>query len=435
MDFMERALDLAEKAAGGVAPRPPVGAVIVGADGETIVGEGATQPSPGPHAEAVAIGIAGDAARGGTIYCTLEPHQGHFTTPPCSQAIINAGIKHVVCPTVDPNPQVAGRGFEELRKAGVRVTNDVDEPSARRADGLIEGFAKHITTGLPFVTVKWAMSLDGKIATRTGDSKWITSGTARAHAHRLRYRSDAVVTGIGTVIADNPRLTARDPQSGKRLGNRPYIRVVIDSEGRMPQDAALLEEEGEVIQAVARNTASAPLDPGFRRDDGGGCRDDVGGCRDDGGGARPLVNPKPPSIPPWIIKGEGCEKGTPDSGEMFEGQGRRARNHVIAFPNNDNRTVDLAALIRHLGERGCTNVLVEAGEKLTGELFDLKLVDKVVAYVSTDKIIGGQTAISPVGGIGPATMGDIARLSETRIEHLGNDIAIIGYVDYPQETN
>lgn len=375
MDFMERALDLAEMAAGGVAPRPPVGAVIVAADGETIVGEGATQPSPGPHAEAVAIGIAGDAAKGGTIYCTLEPHQGHFTTPPCSQAIIDAGIKHVVCPTVDPNPQVSGRGFDELRKADITVTNNVDESSARRAEELIEGFAKHIKTGLPFVTVKWAMSTDGKIATRTGDSKWITSPTARAHAHQLRYRSDAVITGIGTLIADNPRLTARDPKSGKRLANRPYVRVVVDSQARMPNDAALLEEEGEVIQAIA--TPSPPRS-------------------EHAGGARTLV---------------------------------------IPLPNCDNETVDLTALIRHLGERGCANVLAEAGEKLTGELFDRKLVDKVVAYMSTDKIIGGQAATSPVGGIGPATMGEIPHLTETRIEHLGDDIAIIGYVNYTQETD
>ncbi len=404
MDFMERALDLAEQAAGGVAPRPPVGAVIVAADGKTIVGEGATQPNPGPHAEAVAIGIAGDAAKGGTIYCTLEPHQSHFTTPPCSQAIIDAGIKHVICPTVDPNPQVAGRGFDQLRKTGIKVTNKIDESSARRAEALIEGFAKHIKTGLPFLTVKWAMSLDGKIATRTGDSKWITSPAARAHAHQLRYRSDAVITGIGTIIADNPRLSARDPNSGKRLANRPYIRVVVDSQARMPQNAALLEEEGEVIQAVARNTTSVPLDSGFRRNDGG--RANV----------------------PFEQR-----KGTRTSEASAQGmpEGERGRDHhVITLPNNDNRSVDLQAVMQHLGDRGCVNVLAETGQKLTGELFDLKLVDKVVTYMATDKIIGGTNAFSPVGGTGPASMNSIARLKNTRIEQLGDDIVVIGYVDY-----
>lgn len=362
MDFMQRALDLAERATGGVAPRPAVGAVVVARDGETIVGEGATQPNPGPHAEAVALGIAKGESEGGTIYCTLEPHQNRSTTPPCSQAIIDAGIRRVVCPTVDPNPQVAGRGFEHLKSASIEVINDVDDASQQRADELIEGFAKHVKTGLPFVTVKWAMSLDGKIATRDGDSQWITGATARAHAHSLRYRSDAVMTGIGTVLADNPRLTARDPQSGIRMCGRPYIRVVIDSNAKMPGDAALLEEEGEVVQAVAN------------------------------------------------------------------GEAANRRCKVIKAPSESEDSVDLAAVMRYLGERGCINVLVEAGERLTGSLFDSGLVDKVVVYMSTDKIIGGSDALSPVGGRGPSAMHDVARLSNVRMEQFGEDIAIIGYV-------
>ena len=368
MTFMQRALDLAEKAAGSLAPRPPVGAVIVASDQKTIVGEGATKPNPGPHAEAIAIASASDSAKGGSIYCTLEPHQNNSTTPPCTQAIIDAGIKRVICPTVDPNPQVSGRGFEHLREAGIEVINQVDDTSQRRADELIEGFAKYIKTGMPFVTVKWAMSLDGKIATRDRDSKWITNQYARAHAHRLRYRSDAVITGIGTVIADDPRLTARDPQTGQRMCGRPNLRVVIDSHARMPSDAALLNEEGDIIQVVAINGVTNQQ------------------CR------------------------------------------------VIALANNDDKSVDLTAVMCHLGERGCVNVLAEAGEKLTGELFDLQLVDKVVAYLSTNKIIGGAQALTPVGGKGPSVMSETARLHNTRIEHLGDDIAVIGYVDYAQET-
>ena len=367
MEFMQRALDLAERAAGGLAPRPAVGAVIVARDGETIVGEGATQLNPGPHAEAVALNIAQSIAKGdsegGTIYCTLEPHQNWSTTPPCTQAIIDAGISTVVCPTVDPNPLVAGRGFERLKSAGIQIINDVDETSQLRANELIEGFAKHIKTGLPFVTVKWAMSLDGKIATRNGDSKWITGPAARAHAHSLRYRSDAVMTGIGTVLADNPRLTARDPVSGKRMCGRPYIRVVIDSNAKMPHDAAILEEEGEVIHAVANNNAP------------------------------------------------------------------NRRCNVIRAPSKTNDAVDLSDVVRQLGERGCINVLVEAGERLTGGLFDLHLVDKVVVYVSTTKIIGGSDALSPVGGCGPSVMRDVTRLRNARIERFDDDIAIIGYVE------
>lgn len=369
MDFMERALELAERVAGGLAPRPPVGAVVVAEDGETIVGEGATQPHPGPHAEAVALNMAKDAARGGTIYCTLEPHQTHLTTPPCTQAIIDARIKRVVCPTIDPNPQVRGHGFQQLRTAGIEVINIVDDQTKERANELIEGFAKHVKTGLPFVTAKWAMSLDGKIATRRRDSKWITGETARAHAHRLRYRSDAVLTGIGTVLADDPRLTARSLDTGKRLCGRPYLRVVIDSQGRMPPDASLLNEDGEVLQVVSVNDV-------FNR-----------------------------------------------------------RCNVVAFPSHDKKAVDLVAVIRYLGDRGCNNVLVEAGENLTGTLFDLNLVDKVVAYIASDKIIGGNSALSPIGGQGPSMMEKISRLQDVRIEQLGKDLAIIGYVEYPKEMN
>ena len=367
MDFLGRALELAEGAIGGLAPRPAVGAVVVSADGETVVGEGATAPSPGPHAEAAALGEAREAARGGTIYCTLEPHQHVATTAPCTKAIVEAGIRRVVCPVVDPNPEVSGRGFAELRDAGVEVSGDVDDVSKRRAEELIEGFAKHVRTGLPFVTMKWAMSLDGKIATRSGDSQWITGEEARGHAHKLRYRSDVVMTGIGTVLADDPRLTARDSRTGKRLGNRPRRRVVVDSVGRLPSDAALLGEGGGVIQVVASG---------------------------DGVGDR-------------------CE--------------------VWRLPDESGETVDLTALMRRLGELGVHNVLVEAGSRLNGELIDRKLVDKVVAYISTAKMIGGGNALSPVGGAGAMSMRDSIKVDCSRVERFGNDFAIIGYVDYSQE--
>ncbi len=367
---MRRALDLAEEAAGGLAPRPAVGAVIVAADGDTVVGEGATQPSPGPHAEAVAIAAAKEAARNGTIYCTLEPHQFHSTTPPCSQAIVDAGIKRVVCPVVDPNPQVQGHGFDHLRSAGIEVVTAVnDDETQKRATELIEGFAKHVTTGLPFVTVKWAMSLDGKIATRNGDSKWISNESARNHAHHIRYRSDAVMTGIGTVIADDPRLTARHPKTGERMAGRPYLRVVVDSRGRLSKGANLLKEEGHIIQAVATD--------GIAND----------------------------------------------------------RCIVLNIPGEDGESVDLFALLRALGKRGCMNILVEAGQKLTGRLFDLNLVDKVIAYVATSKVIGGIEALSPVGGQGTSIMTQCVRLRDTRIEHLGGDIAIIGYIDHRGDDN
>ncbi len=367
MDYLGRALELAEGVVGGLAPRPAVGAVVVGEDGVSVVGEGATRPHPGPHAEAVALGVAGKSARGGTMFCTLEPHQHEGTTPPCSRAIIEAGITRVVCPVEDPNPVVASRGFAELRAAGVEVVRDVGDENLRRAEELIEGFAKHVRTGLPFVTVKWAMSLDGKIATRSRDSQWISGDEARAHAHGLRYRSDVVMTGIGTVLADDPRLTARDSLTGERLGDRPHLRVVVDRQGRMPVDAALLGEDGDVVQVVAS-----------------------------GAGA-----------------GDRCE--------------------VVQLADETGESVDLMLLMRHLGERGCHNVLVEAGERLNGALFDLRLVDKVVSYISPTKLIGGVDALSPIGGRGPRHMGKITRLRNGRTERLGADVAVVGYVDHRQE--
>ncbi len=251
MKFMDQALELASKVAGELAPRPPVGAVVVAADGETVVGKGATEPYPGLHAEEVALRMAGERARGGTIYCTLEPHQHQSSRPPCAQTIVDAGIKHVVCPAIDPNPIVSGKGIEHIEAAGIRYTRNVTDDQQRFADELIEGFAKHVVSGLPFVTVKWAMSIDGKIATHGLDAKWISCKKARAHAHGIRYRSDAIMTGIGTVLADDPKLTARDPETGERVNGRPYKRIVIDSQAQMPADAALLSEEGEVIHAVA----------------------------------------------------------------------------------------------------------------------------------------------------------------------------------------
>ncbi len=361
---MKRALDLADEVAGSLTRRPPVGAVVVADDGLTVLGEGSTQPNAGPHAERVALDRAGAQAQGGTIYTTLEPHHFHSPTPPCTNAIINAGIARVVCPLEDPNPKVNGRGFAHLRAAGVEVEQDTELDHMMRARASVEGFTKLITTGVPLVTVKWAMSLDGKIATGNGDSKWITGSAARAHAHRLRYASDAVITGIGTLIADDPRLTARDIKSGERMRSRPRTRVVVDSQGRMSSDAALLRESGEVIHAVA------------------------------------------------------------EAGVGVEGV-----SATWQLPLDDaSDRVDLQALIRRLGVRGYSNVLVEAGARLTAAMLELGLVDKVVAYISTSKIIGGEDAPSPIAGRGAESMSRVRRLTDIRVETLGEDIAAIGYL-------
>ena len=202
---MRRALELARASVGETSPNPPVGAVIV-MDGR-IVGEGRTRPAGQAHAEVVALRQAGELARGATLYVTLEPCSHHGRTPPCTDAIIAAGVSEVHASMQDPNPQVGGRGLELLREAGIAVS--VGE-CREEAEELAAPHAMFITTGMPLVTLKFAMSLDGKIATRTGDSKWITCEESRRYVHKLRAQSDAIMAGIGTVVADDPQLTARD---------------------------------------------------------------------------------------------------------------------------------------------------------------------------------------------------------------------------------
>lgn len=243
---MRRALALARRAEGWTSPNPMVGAVLV-KDGR-VVGEGYHRRAGTPHAEAHALARAGEAARGATLYVNLEPCSHYGRTPPCADALIRAGVARVVAAMQDPNPRVAGRGLARLREAGVQVEVGLLEREARR---LNEAFCKHVTTGLPFTVLKTAMSLDGKIATRTGHSRWITGEAARAEAHRLRHRADAVLVGVGTVLADDPRLTVRLPGGPWK---NPW-RVVVDSFLRTPPGAAMLQEEGRTIIAT---TAAAP---------------------------------------------------------------------------------------------------------------------------------------------------------------------------------
>ena len=246
---------MARHAAGGVAPRPPVGAVVV-KDGK-VVGEGCTQARPGLHAEAEGLLQAGESARGATLFCTLEPHGFQGVSPPCTDAIIESGITRVVCPIDDPNPAVNGKGFALLRSAGIDVATSCSDELRREALEMIEGYSKHIRTGLPFVTAKFAMSLDGKIATHSGDSQWITGKLARQRAHDMRAMSEAVVVGAGTVLKDNPRLTARD-ERGEHTG-RPILRVVVDTNGRITRDSRVFAESGKVIWAVGHgNEVESP---------------------------------------------------------------------------------------------------------------------------------------------------------------------------------
>src|SRR6266571_3977409 len=236
--MMRRALALASRGRGLVSPNPLVGAVVVH-DGQ-VVGEGWHDGPGNPHAEIHALRAAGDLARGATLYVTLEPCDHHGRTPPCTNAILEAGVARVVAAARDPNPIVDGRGFDRLRSAGVDVVADVLKAEAER---LNEAFATHVRTGLPFVVLKMAATLDGKVAARDGTSRWITGKKARADAHRLRAASDAILVGSGTAIADDPSLTVRDAQ---REGPPP-VRVLADSAGRVDERGRLFNGDAPTL--------------------------------------------------------------------------------------------------------------------------------------------------------------------------------------------
>ena len=363
--FMRQALALAWQAQGRVAPNPAVGAVIV-RDG-MVVGAGCTHPPGGPHAEIVALRQAGEQARGATLYVTLEPCAHYGRTPPCTEALLAAGIARVVAALRDPFPAVNGRGLAQLREAGVAVTVGLEK---RRAVEVNAGYLKRLQTGMPEVTVKYAITLDGRIATRTGNSRWITSAPARLLAHQLRDQHDAIMVGIGTVLADDPLLTTRIPAEHAGLGGPHHpLRVIVDRLARTPPTAALLAPDlpGRTVIAC---TDEAPVE---RRQ---------------------------------ALAAAGAD--------------------VVVVPRSD-RGVDLRALLCHLGNVGINRVLVEGGGTLIGSLFDDDLVDQVYALIAP-LIVGGRTAPGPVGGNGVALLAHAWRLHHVRVRRLGPDIMVHGRI-------
>lgn len=247
-EHMLRALELARSVLGSTSPNPAVGCVIV-RDG-TVVGDGATQPPGRAHAEVVALRVAGPAAARADVYVNLEPHAHHGRTPPCTDALIAAGVRAVHVAMVDPNPKVSGRGIEQLRAAGIVVSVGDGAAEARR---LNEAYVKHCETGLPFVVAKFAATLDGKIAAASGDSRWVAGEQARARAHEFRTRVDAIMCGVNNVLLDDPQLTARP---GGVTAERQPLRIVADSRGRTPLDAKLLGPGGRTL--IATTAASSP---------------------------------------------------------------------------------------------------------------------------------------------------------------------------------
>ena len=356
--YMREALALARKGRGRTSPNPVVGSVIV-KDG-IIVGRGWHQKAGTAHAEVHALQDAGAAAASATLYVTLEPCCHHGKTGPCTEAILAAGISQVVVAMGDPNPLVAGCGIEILRKHDVSVETGV---LAEEAANLNAPFIKWITCTMPFDTMKNGISLDGKIATSTGNSRWITGAESRLEVHRMRDTSDAIITGIGTVLADDPELTTRLPEGGKSP-----VRVVVDRLARTPLTAKLInDKKAPTIIAVSPN---APQER--------------------------------------ILKLEalGVE--------------------ILIVPELDAR-LDLGVLLRKLGQRCLTNVMVEAGGTLNSSFLFGNFVDKVVMFVAP-KIIGGTGAPGPYGGAGSDLLSEAVELEDLIVSRLGEDLMIEGYV-------
>jgi diaminohydroxyphosphoribosylaminopyrimidine deaminase/5-amino-6-(5-phosphoribosylamino)uracil reductase len=355
--WMRRALELAERGRGYVEPNPLVGAVVV-RDGQ-LVGEGWHQRYGEAHAEVHALAAAGEAARGATLYVTLEPCCHHGKTPPCTDAVLRAGIRRVVAAMPDPFPAVAGKGAERLRQAGVIVELGVGETEAQRLNA---PYRKLLATGRPWVHAKWAMTLDGKIATRSGDSRWISNETSRRRVHELRGRMDAILVGIGTILADNPQLTARPP------GPRTPARIILDSRGRIPDDA-LVVQTARITPTILAATERIPQ---TRR---------------------------------AALQSHGCE--------------------VLILPDHHGR-VSVDALLIELGRRRFTNVLVEGGSGVFGAFFDAVAIDEYHVFIAPC-LIGGATAPNAIGGIGVPQMAEALQLVEWTHEVLDGDLYVHGW--------
>ncbi len=360
MDYMKQALSLAKLALGQVSPNPAVGAIVV-KDGE-VIGQGYTQPPGSWHAEVMALKQAEEKARGGVMYVTLEPCSHYGRTPPCTKAIIESGISEVHMAMLDPNPLVSGQGEDELERENIKTYLGEHEEEAKEIN---EAYIKFIKTGMPFVTAKFAASLDGKIATRSGDSEWISGSESRKYVHYLRYTTDAIMTGANTVIADNPRLTCRYGGVGGEVKKHP-LRVIVDGKGRTPPSAQIFTESGNVLVTLSESVET--------------------------GKKKALM---------------------------------KAGAELLELPE-DNGTIDLEKLLRTLGERNIISVLVEGGGVLLGSLFDRKLVDKVVAFIAP-VIIGGEEAKTAVAGKGIEKMIDAIKLEQVSVEKSGDDLMVSGY--------
>ncbi|MEQ8356814.1 MAG: bifunctional diaminohydroxyphosphoribosylaminopyrimidine deaminase/5-amino-6-(5-phosphoribosylamino)uracil reductase RibD [Kiloniellaceae bacterium] len=353
IQFMRAALTLAARGLGQVAPNPAVGCVIVGRG--RVVGRGWTQPGGRPHAETEALKQAGAAARGATAYVTLEPCAHHGVTPPCAEALAAAGISRLVAAVEDPDTRVAGRGFAILRDAGVAVETGLCRTQAERLNA---GFLKRVLKGQPLVVLKLATSLDGRIATHSGHSQWITGPLARRRAHLLRSRADAILVGSGTAVLDNPRLDVRLPG----LEDRRPLRVVLDGRLRLPLTHDLVARAAEVPTLLITH---------------------------DGNPAERLA--------------------------AYEDAGVE----VVQVASDESGHVSLDAALSLLGERGITRLLAEGGGHLAASLLRAGLVDRL-AWFQAPLIIGGD-GLAAVSGFGVDRLDQAPRFLQAAMAQLGHD--------------
>lgn len=361
--MMTRALTEARR--GRPSPNPHVGAVL--ARGEEIIAVGHHERAGTEHAEVVALRAAGEAAKNATLYVTLEPcnHQGR--TPPCVDFILQSGVSRVVVGCRDPNPHVEGGGVEVLQAAGVEVDLGVKGTEAR---ALIQPWVKHITTGLPYVSLKLAVSLDGRIATRTGASKWVTGPEARAKVHEIRAANDAVLVGVGTVIADDPQLTVRDVE-----GTDP-IRVAIDSKLRIPPTSAMV------------TTASA--------------------------------------TPTWVLT-------TQEAPETLEAALVAQGVEVVRVPRASEGRVDITSALRALAQRGVIRLLIEGGAELAGSVLNAGLADELHVFIGP-MLLGPRGRPGAVDWAGPTSPAEAPRIVDPRWELCGRDAYVHGNVAYPSQS-
>ena len=363
-DYMYMALDLAEKGMGFTSPNPMVGAIVVKND--RIVGKGYHKAAGEPHGEVNALNDAGHLARGAALYVNLEPCNHMGRTPPCTEKILESGIKRVVAAMDDPNPDVAGGGFEYLRGKGVSITKGVCEKEAKK---LNEIFIKYIKTKRPFTIIKCAATLDGRLATRTGDSKWITGQQSRQFVHRLRHAVDAIMVGINTVKQDDPALTARLEEYSTPLKGIDPVRIILDTHLKIPEKAKLLQ----------LNSDSDTL----------------------------------------IITGPSVSE---DKKNRIERKGTK----IIEAPVTDG-VIDLDRLMNYLGSLSLTSLLIEGGGQVIASALSGGIVDKINFFFAP-KILGGNDGVPVCKGRGPDLMKNCISVTDICTRRFGDDIMIEGYI-------